>query len=118
MSLEDGIFYVLTTNPRLYALVAERVYPSLGVPARTPMPYVAYKLVGGVFDTHQTAQSDMHETRYQFDCVAATRTAADALCEAVKRALAYYSGAVPTGETILSSVMEMEVTLLVQLRFC
>jgi len=108
--IEDGIFHIVTSHPATAALIGRKCYPALGVPANTAAPYVTYQLVAGGRETHQTAQSDLREMRYQFDCVAATRTAADALAEAVKEAAAYYRGMVPTGETIRTIYMEVEMS--------
>lgn len=110
MSIEDGLFHILTGYIPLAALIGAKCYPAMGVPANTAAPYVAYQLVSGGHEGHQTAQSALREVRYQFDCVAATRTNADALAEAVKSALAYYRGALPSGETIRTAVLEMETS--------
>ena len=108
MSIEDGLYYILTQDAALSALVGDKVYPMLGVPADTSAPYVAYQLVTGGREVHQTDQSAMREVRYQFDCVSTSRAKSDALGEAVKGALAYYGGTVPTGEQIRTAVMELE----------
>ena len=63
-----------------------RIYPVIA-PESATLPYIEFNLVTDAPDSTLGGVGDTHKQRYQFSCYALTRTAANALCDAVHAAL-------------------------------
>lgn len=89
--LEEAIYYILTEDSGVSALIGTRVYP-LVIPQNATLPTVVYQEISSVLTHQMRPMIGLTRARYQFWCWAATYTGADALAEAVRLALDGYSG--------------------------
>jgi hypothetical protein len=64
--IETGIFSLLSMEPTISALVADRVYPVI-LPTEASMPAVTYQIVGGSSQPTLT-EPGVQRVRLQVDC--------------------------------------------------
>lgn len=98
MLLGDMVYTRLTTDATLTATLSTRVYPS-HLPQSPTLPAVTYAIVSRV-PTESNTQ--IFETRVQFDCWATTYDAAHALANLVQKSLRFYRKTDGSGNRILS----------------
>jgi len=86
MSAESKIYSILAAAPAVVALVGQRIYPDL-IPERVTLPYIGFERVGTdpIRTMHGTILAD--DCQMVVACWAATRTAAEALADAVAAAM-------------------------------
>lgn len=101
MSIQAALYYHLTNNAGVSALVVARVYPAGGVPSSADRPYLTYQKISNVHERHSGGGSGFAHPRIQVDCWADTLGGADELYEAVRSALDNYSGSMgEVGDTV------------------
>lgn len=83
-------------------IVSTRIYPT-HAEQNAALPYVLLKEIGNESVEHLEGTSGLSSTRLQFDCTAATYSAAFALREAVRQALHAWRGT-SSSVTVRSSV--------------
>lgn len=91
--MEAAIYYLLTTEPAVAALVSDRVFPSY-LPVNTPMPAVTYQVISRLERNTVASLEDHVHVRYriQVDCIARDYDSLVALVAAVRKALANKRG--------------------------
>jgi hypothetical protein len=104
--LADAIYSRLTGFAGLSALVVSRVYP-VNLPQNPAVPAVTYQKIGGESEQGMAADHGMTHPLVQFDCFAATYSAAWAVARQVRNALERWSGS-EAGVTILDTLIERE----------
>lgn len=115
MELQAALYYHLTHNSAVAALVGTRVYPRFA-PAGVSLPNIVYKKVSRVqkrahSDQPGSGQKHLVYRRIQIDCTADTSDGADALAKAVREALDSYHGTMGgTGGVYVYSTFVENVT--------
>lgn len=94
----DMLYSRLTTDATLTALLGLRVYP-YHLPQSPTLPAVTYQIVSRVATESNT---QIFETRVQFDCWAATYDGAHELANLVQKSLRFYRKTDGDGNRILS----------------
>ncbi len=98
MLLGDMLYTRLTTDASLTGTLSTRVYPD-HLPQSPTLPAVSYAIVSRV-PTESNTQ--IFETRVQFDCWATTYDTAHALANLVQKSLRFYRKSDGSGNRILS----------------
>ena len=96
MDIQDALFYHLTHNAAVAALVSDRVYPRFA-PPDTALPNLVYWKVSRTQkrahnDQPGSGQKHLVYRRMQITCTATSPDGADALAKAVQQALDSYQG--------------------------
>ncbi len=84
--LEDAIWFLITNDSTVAALVVSRVYPVLA-PQGAAIPYVTFQRISGPRVYHMGGATGLARVRMQVDCFAADYVAVKALATAVRGAL-------------------------------
>lgn len=107
MSLEAGIFNVITANSALASLQADRVFRVL-LPDGTTLPATVFTIVGGGQESGLTSAGPQSR-RVQFDCHAdalgGTADQASAIARALIDLLDGFTGQLPGGPAIQSCLL-------------
>lgn len=98
MMLGDLLYTRLTTDATLTATLGLRVYP-YHLPQTPTVPALTYQIVSRVATESNT---QIFETRVQFDCWATTYDAAHALANLVQKSLRFYRKTDGDGNRILN----------------
>lgn len=91
MSIETGIYAVLTGDAGVSALVGTRIYP-LVVPQDASLPAIAYQRVSGGPTYTQDGDANLTPARFQFTCLGSSYSQAKAVATAVRAAISGASG--------------------------
>lgn len=86
MNIEERLFYYLTGNPGVAALVTDRVYPLIA-PQDAALPYLVYQRISTARERSHSGPSGLAHPRFQVTAVAATYSAVRNLANAVRIAL-------------------------------
>jgi len=92
MNIEDGLFYYLTNNAGVSAIVGTRVYP-LVMAQKTTLPAVTYQTTALRPDRSLDGNTGRMTATIQINAWAETHVAVKSLAEALRTALNDYSGA-------------------------
>ena len=84
--LEENIVAMLKADTALAALVVNRIYP-LTLPQESELPAIRYTMISSRPTTTHDGDSGLATALFQFDCFAATYTAAKALAAALRATL-------------------------------
>lgn len=91
MTIETGIFDLLSNTSAVSTLVSARIYP-LRLPQDPTYPAITYRRISGVRINNLLAASGRAHPRFQIDCWGSTITSARAVATAVRQALNCYRG--------------------------
>ena len=106
MNIEDGLFYYLTHNVGVSAIVASRVYP-LVMAQKTTLPAITYQTPALKPDRNLAGNTGRMTATIQLNAWAETYTAVKALAKALRSALNDYSGAMGS-DTVQRSGVQSE----------
>lgn len=95
MTIEKDIYYILTNNAAVSALVSNRVYPLL-LPQRWTLPAITYQRVSGDRAANYSGASGRARPRFQIDCWADDYDGAKDLADKVRLCLDGYKGDINT----------------------
>lgn len=102
MTIEEGLYELLTMDTAVAALVGTRIYPLL-VPQDADLPAMAYQRISGPRDHTHSGASGLAMARMQLTYLASSYAAVKALAEAVRAALDGLRGSM--GEVTVGSCM-------------
>lgn len=96
MKIQEALFYHLTHDTAVAALVGARVYPTIA-PPEVSLPNIVYRKVSRVqkrahSDQPGSGQKHLVYRRIQINCVDGSPDEADALARVVRQALDSYQG--------------------------
>lgn len=91
MILEQGLFYFLSNNTSVKALVSNRVYPAR-MPVKVTLPCLVYTNITSDSIRSLAGQDGAREKLIQIDAWGATYNAAKSLADVVRKALDAYKG--------------------------
>jgi hypothetical protein len=97
-----GLFQLLSTEPTISALVADRVYPVV-LPTEPTLPCITYQIVGGSSEPTLT-DTGLQKVRLQIDCWGLAYPDADAVRAAVVKFLANKAATTLSDGTYLQGV--------------
>lgn len=87
MSVESTLYSTLSAAAGVSALVSSRIYPDV-VPQEATLPCVAFARLDTLYEnTIHSAVPVIETATMEISCMAVTRIAADALCDAVLAAV-------------------------------
>lgn len=78
MTIESVIFARLSGFAGLFALVDNRIYPSVG-PQNVTVPFITYERISGVRTPGFGTNIGIIDARYQFDVIAESKTSVAAI---------------------------------------
>lgn len=84
----QSLYYHLTNNAGLTALIGTRLYRSLGIQDST-QPYIVYTVSGRVNDYCMAGKTDYTARDVEFNIISTTPTINDTIAEALGDALAF-----------------------------
>lgn len=99
MSIEAGIYSLLTADATLSALVGTRIYPVF-IPESAETPCLSYQLVSSSVDLNLD-RTVVREKRIQFDAFAPTYAVVKQIQTALADILEGYSGTLSDGSTVI-----------------
>ncbi|HEG43246.1 MAG TPA: DUF3168 domain-containing protein [Phycisphaerales bacterium] len=109
-TIEKAIYSLLSGDPTLSALVGTRIDPMI-VPQGTAMPAVTYMQIPSWRDNTLDGPSGLVRSRWQINCWALTTAEARTVSNAVRQAIAGYSGS-GTGvviQAIMAPDLEIDI---------
>jgi len=106
MNIEDGLFYYLTNNVGVAAIVSTRVYP-LVMAQKTTLPAITYQTTALTPDRTLDGNTGRITATIQINAWAETHVEVKSLAEALRLALNDYSGAMGS-DTVQRSRVESE----------
>lgn len=86
MTIDDALYSLISGDAGVAALISDRVYPDL-LPEKVTFPAMTYQEISLTPTVSHDGDSHLDESRYQFDCYAATRSGARAIADALRTLL-------------------------------
>lgn len=93
MSVRDSLFSVLVSDPALYALVGDKVYPD-AAPQGMALPYVVFAKLSDPHQHHIAGATNLLQPMYQITGYATKRLAAERIGDAIVAVIDTRSGTV------------------------
>lgn len=92
-TIEEALYYKLSTDAAITALISTRVYP-FQMPQNPTYPAMTYRRISTRQPFDLSGPGDMDNPRFQFDCYAPSYAAAKGLAKALRSVMVGFSGVV------------------------